>query len=316
MRKYLFAASAAVLCLPCIANAAILRPFTQTTAATVRLADLFDDLGRTPDRVLGRGPAPGARIVLGAPQLAAIARDFSVDWRPATGAEQAVIERRGDVLPRAAVLGALRTALMAAGAPDGAEIAMPEFQPITIPAGSTPVPDIFQCNYDPAGGRFTALVSVASADMPAAQLRVSGAVIVLAPAAVPTHRLARGSAITPADIEPMRVRVSLLHGNAAIPTDRAMGMVLKHDVQPGQPLTALDLERPELVLRGSIVRMSLNSEGIVLAAEGIARESGAEGDRVHVENPTSHAIVEAEVTGPGEVRVAPRGVAVSLAAAQ
>jgi flagella basal body P-ring formation protein FlgA len=139
---------------------------------------------------------------------------------------------------------------------------------------------------------------------------------VLTSAAVPTHRLIRGGEITARDIEPKRVRAGLLRGNAAIVPALAIGMILKHDVAAGQPLTALDIERPELVQRGSLVRMSLVTGGISVGAEGIARDSGAKGDRIHVENPNSHAILSAEVTGQGEVRVAPRGGPVNLVSAQ
>jgi flagella basal body P-ring formation protein FlgA len=316
MRRFNLAASATLVALPIAAHAAILRPFTETAAATVRLADLFDDLGGTPDRVLGRGPAPGERILVSAPQLAAIARDFNVDWRPSTGNEQAVIERHGDTLPRASIMAALRQALQAAGAPDGSDVVMPATQPITIPAGSQPMPEISQCSYDASAGRFTALVSVSSPDMASVQQRVSGAVVLLTTATVPTHRLARGSVITAADIQPMRVRISLLHGNTGIQPEQAEGMVLKHDLAAGQPLTSLDVARPDLVVRGSFVHMTLSSGGIALTAEGVAKESGALGDRVHIENPTSHAIVEAEVVGPDAVRIAPRRATVTLVSAQ
>jgi flagella basal body P-ring formation protein FlgA len=316
MRTFLLAATAMSIAVPFAAHAATLRPFTETTAATVRLGDLFDNLGSTPDRVLGRGPAPGDSIHIGAPQLAAIARDFNVDWRPSTGAEQAVVERRADTLPRNAILDPLRQALESAGAPEGSDIAMPDTQPIIIPVGAKPVPDISQCTYDPAAGRFTALVSVASPDMQTVQMRVSGAVVLLTSATVPTHRLARGSVVAASDIQPMRVRVNRLHGNVAIQPAQAEGMILKHDVAAGQPLTPLDVERAELVLRGSLVHMTLSSDGITLAAEGIAKESGAQGDHVHIENPTSHVIIEAEVIGPDAVRVAPHRATLTLAAAQ
>jgi flagella basal body P-ring formation protein FlgA len=316
MRLFLLAASAASICLPGVSYAAMLRPYTEIAAPTVRLADLFSDLGSTPDRDLGRAPAPGARIIVGAAQLAAIARDFNVDWRPATGTELAVIERRGETLPRSVIADALRGALEAAGAPPGSDISMPDTQPIIIPAGSKPIPEIVQCSYEPAGGRFTALVSVSAPDMPQIQSRVSGAVMVLTSAAVPTRRLARGAVINVSDIRMMRVRINSLHGNAAIQTDQAEGMVLKHDVASGQPLTSLDVSRPDLVQRGSLVHMTLNTDGIALVAEGIAKEPGAEGDKIRVENPTSHVVVEAEVIGPDSVRVAPRRATITLAAAQ
>lgn len=311
----MIALAAAWLLVPRVADAAMLRPFTQISSGTVRLTDLFDDLGSTPDRVLGRGPAPGARIEVAAPQLAAIARDFNVDWRPATGDEQAVIERRGDLLSRDAVLEALRPALQAAGAPAAAQIAMPDIQPVLIPAGSFLKPEISQCSYEASAGRFTALVTVTSPDMPPVQMRVSGAVIIVVPATVAVHRLARGGVVTAADIEPARVRAGLLRGNTAIQPAQAIGMSVKRDVPAGQPLTTLDVARPDLVMRGSVVRMSLLSDGIALSAEGVAKESGALGDRVHVENPSSRAVVEAEVTGEGEVRVSPRGGSVARAEA-
>ena len=62
--------------------------------------------------------------------------------------------------------------------------------------------------------------------------------------------------------------------------------------------------------------MTLNSDGIALSAQGIATESGARGDRIRVENPASHLMVEAEVTGEGEVRVTPRAAAITLVSAR
>jgi flagella basal body P-ring formation protein FlgA len=274
MRKILLLACGLGIASPLVAQAAMLKAFSQITGGTVRLGDLFDDLGGTPDRVLGPAPAPGAKIVVESPQLAAIARDFNVDWRPISGAERSVVERRGDILPKAMIDAALRIALIAAGAPEEAEIAMPDTQPIIIPAGSLPTPQISQCSYDPSGSHFTAMITVAPPDMAATQMRVSGNVIVLTSAAVPTHRLIRGGEITARDIEPKRVRAGLLRGNAAIVPALAIGMILKHDVAAGQPLTALDIERPELVQRGSLVRMSLVTGGISVGAEGIARDSG------------------------------------------
>ena len=316
MHKILLVASSVLLCAPTLARSAILKPYSQIEGSTVRLSDLFDYLGKTPDRVLGTGPLPGAQIVIESPQLAAIARDFDVDWRPSSGSEHSVIQRRGDVMPHGPVIDALHAALVASGAPEDSDIATPDMQPITIPAGATPVPEVSQCNYDPVSSRFTALVSIALPDMPPAQIRVSGSVVVLTSAVVLTHKLAHGAQITAADIVPKRVRAASLRGNAPILPKAAIGMILKHDVPVGQPLTALDVERVELVQRGSLVRMTLNADGIALGAQGIAREGGANGDRIRVENPSSHAVVEAEVVGAGEVRVAPRNGAVSLVSAQ
>ncbi len=296
-------------------QAAILRPFTQITAGTVRLADLFDNLGNTPDRILGAAPAPGARITVASPQLAAIARDFNVDWRPQTGGERAVVERRGDMLPQSRITEALRQALAANGAPEIFDVASPDIQPVLLPSGSIADPAISQLSYDPQAARFTALVTITVPDSEAVQIRVSGQVIPMAVTAVAATRLPPGHLVTAADLRPARVRAALLHGASAIIPQDALGMALRHDVPAGQVLTLADLMRPALIARGALVRMSLDSDGMSLSAQGVAVEVGARGDRIHVENPLSHRIVLAEVTGPGEVRVAPHEAAVTLVSA-
>lgn len=295
------------------ASAALLRPFSQITGPVVHLADLFDQLGSTPDRVLGRAPLPGAHIVVGAPQLAAIARDFDVDWRPATGSERAVVERRGDVMPREAVLSALRSALRDAGAPADMDIAAPDLQDIMVPAGSHVRPDISQLSYDSGRGNFAAELSIVVPEQPAIQIHLSGSVIAMQQTLVALRRLSAGSILAPADVGPMRVRAALLHGAAPLSPASAVGRTLRHDVPAGAPIGSADVGKTLVVQRGDHVRMSLVSDGLALTAQGIATESGARGDRIRIENPVSHRMVDGEVTGADEVQVAPT---ISLATAQ
>ena len=303
-------AAACVAAMP--AQAALLRPFTQITGPTVRLADLFDQLGATPDRVLGAAPAPGLRIGVNSPQLGAIARDFAVDWRPASGGEQAVIERRGDALSQDAIGTLLRRSLADAGAPDDYDVAAPDMQPIVVPAGVAVQSEVSQLSYEPEHGRFSALLSVSAPGMASVQARISGQVVPMVRTAVASHRLAPGSVLAAGDGQQARVRLASLRGGAALLPEAAMGLSTRRPVAAGQALSAADLVRPPMVLRGATVRMTLNSEGIALSAQGIAAESGARGDRIRVENPASHRIVEAEVTGQDEVRVSPGANAVTV----
>src|SRR5690349_8906480 len=106
MHKLLLTALA--ICLGSTTQAATLRSMTTLHAPTVRLSDLFDDAGANADRVLGPGPAAGGRIVVEAAQLRAIARQFGVEWRPASSADRAVLDRPGRPLRRDDVLDAVR----------------------------------------------------------------------------------------------------------------------------------------------------------------------------------------------------------------
>ncbi len=297
-------------------HAATLRPYTRIDSATVRLSDLFESLGTTADRDLGAAPAPGARIVVASPQLAAIARDYAVDWRPATGGEQSVVERRAAMLRPAEIMAALRTALVASDAPRDFDLATPDLQPIAVPVGASIVPAVDQLNYDAPSGRFTALVAIGIDGQAGTPLRVSGQVIAMTRAMVATHRLLPGSTLQEGDLREARVRAGSLRSSASVAAQDAWGQLLRHDVAEGQVLTVADLTHASLVERGSLVQMSLDSDGLSLSAQGVARESGGRGDHIRVENPLSHLMVVGEVIGAGRVRVAPREAVVTLVSAQ
>ena len=129
------------------AAAATLRPFRILPGATVRLSDLFADLA-TADRILGAAPAPGARILVQAPQLAAIARDYSVDWRPVTGAEQSILERDSQAFSQTALMQLLRAKLDDAGAPAEASVSLPGYAAPMLPAGAAIHAELTDFSYD------------------------------------------------------------------------------------------------------------------------------------------------------------------------
>lgn len=294
------------------AQAATLRPFRELTGARVMLSDLFERL-ECADRVLGASPAPGDRIVVEAPQLAAIARDFGVAWRPVTGAERIVLERAARRLARDAVLGAVRAALREAAAPADAELVLDLPEMPLLPAGADARPEVTQLDYDAVSGRFAASVSLTMADAPAARLRVSGAALPMADAVVLVRRLRPGSVVAPDDVRPTRVRAAALRGAAALTAAHAVGMALRHDLPPGLPLTAGDVARPLMVARNAAVHVDLSAQGIALSAQAVALEDGGIGDRIRVQNPASRAVFVAEITGANALRVVAAGAPLVVA---
>ncbi len=306
MTHYIWCASAiACIAVSTAAPAATLRPFRELPSAVVRLSDLFDRLGDTPDRDLGPSPAPGERITVEAPQLAAIARDFGVVWRPKSGAERAVLERGGVALAEDIVLQRVRVALTAAGAPIDADIDLPGFVPPMLPASATARTEVTQLSYDAGSAKFEGMLTVTANDMAPIHERLAGAVITVVQAAVLTHRLRPGTVLVEQDLHVARIRTALLRGNVPVAESALIGMALRRDLPVGQPLTAADVTRPMLVTRNAAVRMNLDASGIALSAQGVALEEGALGDHVRVQNPSSRAVMLAEVTGDGEVRVMP-----------
>ena len=155
MRMMPIAAGLAAMFACGAASASALRPMVTLDAPVVRLEDLFDDLGASGRRVLGPAPAPGSRIVVEAPQLKAIARQFGVDWRAASPSDRVILDRPGRVLPREPMLAAMRTALTGVGAGEDLEIDLGAFQSPMVPPGTAVDIAVEQMDWDGGSGRFT-----------------------------------------------------------------------------------------------------------------------------------------------------------------
>ena len=284
------------------AAAATLRPFTSLSGPVVTLADLWDGGG---ERALGPSPAPGARITVEARQLEAIARQFGVEWRPGSVGDRVVLDRPGRALGRDDVMGPLRTALAAAGAPRDGDLELPGFTAPMVGLGAVALAEVAQLEFDGGTGRFTALVNVSADGAPAAQLRLSGRMLEMTELPVPRRRMMPGDVMGPGDLEWVRLRATQAKGDVVRAMRDAVGLALRHAVQPGQPILLADLGRPMVVQKGTPVLLALDSPGIQLTAQGIAMEPAGLGEPVHVLNPVSRVVVEAEVTGPGRARVLP-----------
>ena len=283
-------------------GAATLKPYTTLASGTVRLCDLFDGAD---DRPLGPAPPPGGRITVEAPQLSAIAHMFKVDWHPAGPGDRAILERPGRALVRDDILPPLRALLEADGAAADSDIELPVPSAAPFPAGGPPALSFSETSFDPASGRFTTLLQAMGDGMPPVQLRLSGRVQAMVELPVPRRTLMPGDVIGPDDLQWTRLRTGLLRGETVRQAVQAVGQAVRRTVAPGQPILLADLGRPVIVAKGAPLALLLDGPGLQVTAQGVAAEPGALGERIHVLNPYSRAMLEAEVTGPGQARVVP-----------
>jgi flagella basal body P-ring formation protein FlgA len=286
-------------------QAASLRSMTTLHGPTVYLRDLFDDAGGGADRVLGPGPEPGGRIVVEAAQLNAIARQFNVEWRSVSRADRAVLERPGRPLRKEEAIEAVRLALTAAGASDDIDIDLSGFTPPTVPAEVTPVATVSQLEYDSSSGRFSAALTLTGDAMNPIDTRISGRVEQVVEAPIALTRLLPETILRADDVRVARVRAATLQNEIAKSVDQIIGMQLRRPVASGQPLRLADLSRPPLVQRGATVQIELAAAGLTVSGQAVALDAGAEGEKVRVQNLTSHAFLFAQVVGPGKVRITP-----------
>jgi flagella basal body P-ring formation protein FlgA len=272
---------------------------------SVYVRDLFDDAGPSADLFLGPGPDPGGRIIVESAQLNAIARQFNVPWRSVSRADRAVLEWPGRPLRQEEILDAVHLAVTAIGVTDRSDVEIAGFSPPTIPVEVTPVPTVSQLDYDPGTGRFTAALDLTAEGMNPIHTRISGLISEMTEAPVALTRLLTDTVVRADDLRMARVRSGLIHNEIARSVDQVVGMQLRHAVQAGQPLKLADLMRPPLVQRGAIVRMELDTAGVSITGQATALDTGSEGDRIRVQNLNSHALLSAEIIGPGQVRVTP-----------
>jgi flagella basal body P-ring formation protein FlgA len=293
------------LCVIAPAHGAALRSVSTLNGPQVYLRDLFDDAGVNANRVLGPGPGPGGRIVVEARQLKAIARQYEVDWLPVSSADRAVLEWPGRPLKREDALAAVRMALVAQGAAPDCDVEIPGYNPPIVPASGPSTPVVTQLDYDREMERFTATLSVTGEGMEPISVRISGQVADVIELPVAAMRLSAGTIPGRNDVRMARVHVNAVHAEVARDFSAVVGMQLKRQIAPGTPILIADLMRPTEVVRGEPVRLQLLVGGLSVTGQGVALESGAAGEQIRVRNISSQAVIQAEVIGPGVVRVIP-----------
>ena len=282
------------------AAAATLRPFVSVDGPVVHLSDLFD--GLTADQAIGPAPEPGQRIVVESAQLAAIARQFGIDWHPVSRGDRALLDRPGRPISRDDVAEPIRTALASAAAPD-TDFELGAFVGPMVPTRAAVRVALQQFDYDPGTGRFAALLSVTADGIPPAQLRIAGRATEMTDVITPRRRLLAGDVVGPDDLERRRVRAFLARGDVVRAPEQAVGLAAKHGLSPGQPIQLADLSRPIVLQKGSKVQLALDSPGIQLTAQGVAMDAAAVGEIVSILNPMSKIVVQAVVTAAGKARV-------------
>lgn len=296
------------------ARAARLRPFVLISGAQVFLSDLFAGIDPASDHALGPAPAPGARYIVPAAQLAAIARQDGVPWQPQGAGDECVVARDGVMLARGAVLPALHAALIPAGLAAGDEIILDDFDVPVLPRDGRSAIAVDLRSFDAASGSFSADLQVAAPGMAPLARPLHGRVEHMVMAEVLTQRLPAGHVLQPDDLQPLALRAALLAGRRAALRGEVLGQALVHAMAQGAALAAGDTARPVLVARGGAVRMQLQAGGIAITATAVALQEGGQGEVVRVMNPASHAVLLAEVTGAGAVRVQPQDAPALLAA--
>ena len=287
------------------ASTAGLRTAITVRGETVRLSDLFVGLQPGQDCDIGPSPSPGKRIVIPPLQLAAIASEFGVDWQPGAAYQSATLKRLGRVVTREEIAAVLRPALVGNGASPDSDLSLAAFVSPILPVEMTAPPEVQTLDFEPQTGRFSATLLFAGPASDGVAVRIAGRAEQQVSVIALTHALPAGSLLLPSDLQTTRIRLNSLHGTPVTLAAEAQGLALRRPLGIGMPLLRDMLVRPMLIDRGRPVILRLQTAGLQLTAAGIALEGGTAGDRIHVVNSLSHAVLVGQITNGAEIQIDP-----------
>lgn len=286
------------------ANAIGLKQNAELRDNVITLGDIFYDLPRDEDKVLGVAPRPGDQITLNARTLMKIALALDLAWRPASSDEHIVLRRAATLIDTDAIKAALKKEIAAKGFPGKFDLAIPpQTSEIILPEDMPASFDITKLELDPARGTFSAHLAAPSASNPVVTNRISGAIHSIVEVPVLRDTLRYGDIIGQRDIEMMDVQSRLVKGDILLNPADIIGMTPRRMVFAGKPVGNNDLQAPQIVSRGEAITMIFQSGGLKLTAQGRALEDGAKGDVIRVVNNSSKKSLDAIVTAENEVQV-------------
>ena len=294
---------------------ASLKPNAVIEGETVRLGDLWDNLGDKAETVIAPAPQPGKRITADARWLQAVAQNYGVNWQPANMFDRIVIERAAQMIDVKLVESELREALAMEGvpAPFDMDISNRTALNMMVPAAGGPVGvAIRDVLWDSRTARFSATIEAPAGAPNALRQRVGGTVYTVTRIPVLSRALGRGDVIGERDIQWVEARADTIRRDIVTDPRYMIGQEPRIQLRAGAPVRGADLQRPVLVPRNSTVTMTVTTPFMRLTTQGRAVEEGGKGDVIRVTNLQSKRVVEAIVDGPGTAIVVPNG-AVALA---
>ena len=120
---------------------------------------------------------------------------------------------------------------------------------------------------------------------------------------VAAHPLARGVIISRTDVVEKQIDLATVHGQACTNLEQLVGLRTQRLIQSGEVLLSNMLQTVPLIRRGDAVLAMAQREGLVVTAFAIAREDGAVGEIIKVQNVQSHAVIHGKVINNNTVQV-------------
>lgn len=274
------------------------------TGDLVRVGDLVTHAGIIAHVPIFRAPDLGTTGSVPASAVVEAVRQHALIGLDTAGIQEVEVTRASRNITAQEIEDCVTQALAAKfslGTPADVELAFDGgLRAMQVEPDATGALEVTRVDYNGRSGRFHAVLQMPGGRAP---IRLSGSAAVTVEVATVAHAVERGAILKDADIVFER-RPRMRVGDDVI-TDRAdaVGLAARISLQPGQPLRAAQLMKPELIKRNEQVTLVYQVPGIMLTVRGKAKEAGALGDVVAVLNEQSKRVVQGIVVGPGQVSI-------------
>ncbi len=286
------------------ANAIGLKENSIIKGDVITLGDVFYDLPRNEERILGSAPNPGKEMILNARTLLRIAMAMDLSWRPASHADRVTLRRVATIIEYDQIKEALYTALYDEGISGDYEIVIPaQYHKITLPYEQLATLSITRFSMDARRKNFEATIVAPSIENPIQQISIKGQIQPVITVPVLSANIQYGSIITQSDIEYTKIKEREFSRDTIIDAKKLLGMTARRTIIAYRPIKSTDIVAPKIIERGELVTLSFNSGAMNLTTQVKALQNGAKGDIIRVVNTLSNKTLQAVVIGSNEVSV-------------
>lgn len=271
----------------------------------VRIGDLIDHAGIVARVPIFRAPDLGFTGTVSADAVLEAVRKHALVGVDTAGVQNVVVTRAGRAIGAKEIEDAIARSLSAQfdlGPSNDIVVRFArDIQAMYVDPATKADPRVTHINFDARTGRFDATLEVPASTGPRSVLQISGRAIAMAEVATVTRSIDRGGILKDTDILMERRPRSEVGRGIVTAREQAIGLAARSSLQPGRPLRATELMKPDLVQRNETVTLVYEVPGIVLTVRGKAAEGGAEGDVISVLNEQSKRTVQGVIVGAGRV---------------
>jgi len=303
MKHYILTIIALMLIIPA-AHAMGIKENSVIQGDTITLGDVFYGLSRDEGRVLGAAPKPGEDMTLSARTLLRIAKALDLPWRPSSTADKVTLRRDATIVEYDQIKESLYTALYDEGVYGDYELDIPaRHQKIILPTDAEESMVITKLSLDSSRKIFKATIAAPSADNPIQHFTMTGKITPVITIPVLRNNIQNGDIITENDLEYIKIKDRDFGQNTIANANRLIGTTPRRVLIAGRPIQKNDIVEPQIVNRGEIVILSLDSGVLNITTQVKALENGSKGDVIRVLNSASNKTIQARVTGQNEVTI-------------